>query len=76
VVILVGLATLGRSPRRRPKATDYRISDQGMMNIALRSTEPSRIQNVIDRAVADPLVANHGYLGQWPDRDLYPGSRS
>jgi catechol 2,3-dioxygenase-like lactoylglutathione lyase family enzyme len=63
------------SPRGRPKADDHRISDQGMMNIALRSTERGRVQDVIDQAIADgspptAVISGNGMLVTYiQDRD-------
>lgn len=68
-----------RSPRGRPRPADHRLSDQGIMNIALRSTERSRIQGIIDRSLADDprsitaIVSGEAALGTYieaPDRQL------
>ncbi len=67
------------TPRGRPKPADYRVSDQGMMNIALRSTEKPRVQGIIDRTLAEDrtaitaIVSGDAALGtyiQAPDREL------
>jgi catechol 2,3-dioxygenase-like lactoylglutathione lyase family enzyme len=68
-----------RAPRGRPKPADHRLSDQGIMNIALRSTSKARVQGIIDRSLADDprsitaIVDGEAALGtyiQAPDRQL------
>jgi catechol 2,3-dioxygenase-like lactoylglutathione lyase family enzyme len=68
-----------RTPRGRPKPADHRLSDQGIMNIALRSLDKPRIQGIIERSLADDpksitaIVDGEAALGtyiQAPDRQL------
>ena len=68
-----------RQPRGRRKRADYRLSDQGIMNIALRSTEKARVQAIIDRTLAEDrsaitaIVSGEAALGtyiQATDREL------
>lgn len=68
-----------RSPRGRPRPADHRLSDQGIMNIALRATAKPRIQGIIDRSLADDpasitaIVDGEAALGTYieaPDRQL------
>lgn len=58
------------SPRGRPKGDDALISDQGMMNIALRGTDKTLVGAIIDRAHkagAKPtaLVSNGPLIGTY-----------
>jgi catechol 2,3-dioxygenase-like lactoylglutathione lyase family enzyme len=68
-----------RSPRGRAKPADHRLSDQGIMNIALRAIDKHRVQGIIDRSLADDpgsitaIVDGEAALGtyiQAPDRQL------
>ena len=66
------------SPMGRPRPEDHRLSDQGIMNVALYSNETSAVQEVIDRLDAEGnpppwLTVGEGVLGIYinePDREV------
>jgi catechol 2,3-dioxygenase-like lactoylglutathione lyase family enzyme len=41
-----------KSPRGRPVPADYRITDQGIMNVGLRTTNKAELAPVLDRLIA------------------------
>jgi catechol 2,3-dioxygenase-like lactoylglutathione lyase family enzyme len=66
------------SPAGRPKAKDYRFSDQGIMNVGLITRSNAMVQGVIDRmeeegAAPTHLVVGEGVLGTYilqPEREI------
>ncbi len=67
-----------QNPRGRPKAANHRICDQGMMNVALRSTDTMDIRAIVAKAEADgsppnALIAMGDIVStyiQHPDREV------
>lgn len=65
-------------PVGRPRPEDHRASDQGIMNVALRSENRDLVAQIIDRLIAEDhdlgaVIASEGTLGTYclaPDREV------
>jgi catechol 2,3-dioxygenase-like lactoylglutathione lyase family enzyme len=67
-----------QSPRGRPRPADYRLSDQGIMNVGVLARDTADVQTVLDRLDAEGrgpawLTAGPDILGFYvndPDREV------